>query len=164
MRKAQCKRAELAYLCNTSERQITRYRSGYPIPQHRIDLICERCGISEHYLLYGKSAAGAVEIYSPSEPECELSLPSINQEPVHPLHIGLLRHIRCCSTELQISMLDRVINNRWSVLRAPFEGGNLLLDGIPLDRYEVAAVLALRAIDDVGQEIALINQLVGTRL
>lgn len=159
---SRCKRSELAHICNTSERQITRYRAGHPIPKHRLKTICERCEISEQFLLYGEPPATPMTegCTQPGEGD---ALPSINREPVHSLHIGLLRYLRCCSVEQQAAMLDRIINNRWAGPREAFEEGALLLNGVSLDRFEIAAVLALRAIDDVAQEVALINQLMSTR-
>lgn len=96
MSRSQCKRAELAHLCETSERQITRYRAGYPISPKCRKIICRRCEISEHYLLYG-DARGLSADTSAGE------MLTINHVPVHRLHVNLLRHLRSLPESEQVA-------------------------------------------------------------
>lgn len=166
-----CKRSELAHLLDVSERQITRWRAGEQITDRHIDAILSRCEISKDYLLTGDKPGVPPFIIvemsdkSKSAPDAANSHDdlTINRIKVHRLHINLLRYLRTLPDTDRTAALDRVINNRWSGPMEPFRAGAPLLDGIALDRYEVAAVLALRAISDVGRELALINHILSTK-
>lgn len=165
---SKCKRAELAHLCGVSERQISRYRAGHPIPSDKLQIICDRCGVSERYLMFGdRSLPPSEKPRLVSERHKDVlpigQRPMIGSVPVHKFHIALLRHIRALPVETRISALDHIINSRWSGTLDLPRGECPILDGAPMDRYETAAVLALRAIEDVGEEIALINRMLSIK-
>lgn len=166
-----CKRTELAHLLDVSERQITRWRQGHPITKKHLDAITNRCEISADYLMSG-NAPGAPEFIivemsdnpqNARDAESSHDDLTINRVKVHRLHINLLRHLRGLSDNDKTEALDRVINNRWAGAMEPFRAGAPILDGVPLDRYEIAAVMALRAISDVKREISLINHILSTK-
>jgi transcriptional regulator with XRE-family HTH domain len=166
-----CKRTELAHLLDVSERQVTRWRAGEQIGDRHLDAILSRCEISKDYLLIGdKPGVPPFIIVEMSDkkkqaPDAQASHDdlTINRVKIHRLHINLLRYLRKMQDNDKTAALDRIINNRWAGPMEPFRGGAPLLDDMPLDRYEVAAVLALRAIGDVGREVALINHLLSTK-
>lgn len=166
-----CKRSELAHLLEVSERQVTRWRAGDQIKDRHLDAILSRCEISKDYLLTGDKPGVPpfiiVEMSDKNQkaPDAATSHDelTINRVRVHRMHINLLRYLRSLPDNDRTAALDRVINNRWTGPMEPFRAGAPLLDGIELDRYEVAAVLALRSMSDVGREVALINHLLSTK-
>lgn len=167
MRASGCKRAELAHLCQSSERQVTRWRYGDRIAEGYIDTICQRCEISREYLLFGdRPGVPAIleESFSAAGGNMGDGDNTLNQIRLHPLHENLIRHLRALPLDDQTSALDRLINNRWTGPLEPYQSGAPEVDGVPLDRYEIAAILALRAIVNPGREINLINHLITTRV
>lgn len=167
---SRCKRSELSHLCEVSERQITRWRKGDWIHERHIQTISARCEISPDYLFRGDRPGLPSILEHMSDANLNDTDGShitdeltVNRIPMHRLHISLLRFLRELNDSERIAALDRIINNRWSGPLEPFKGREPVLDSIPLDRYEIAAVLALRAIADVRREISLINHLISVK-
>lgn len=95
-----------------------------------------------------------------SGPEEQLS---INNIPIHRLHVALIRYVRSLPEREVIAVWDRVINNRFAGHIEPYRTGHPIIDDRTLDRYEIAAVLSLRAIENPAHEISLINGIMQTR-
>lgn len=173
MRDTSCKAEELAHLCRVSTKTVGRWRKGDTIKRKYVPIICQRCETDEGYLLAGiQNEPDYVktmtdDTYQPDREFIRATSPeerlAINHIPINRYQVALLRHIRTMPEPVAIRMLNRIINNRWKTHVEPYQTGKPVLDGVSLDHYEVAAILALRAIESPGKEIDLIGQLLDTK-
>lgn len=175
MARSNCSVAALALACCKSERQVSRWRKGYPISDNDLDVVARVCEVSKEYLLTGElpppltymtdkntTSPDGVNVTGDTGTGHEEQL-AINHVPINRYHVALLRHIRALPELEAIAAVDHIINTRHAMNPEPFKGGSPILDGVPLSDFEIAMILTLRSIPNHGSHIGLINRILGTR-